>query len=165
MNNFTLSPLFRRNWGFDRLNDLFDDVMHSDIPHYPPYNIEKRGDNEYRVVIATAGFKQDDLDVSVENHILTITGKSVSKEDENQVSYLHKGMTQREFKLSLRLDEHTEVVSANYDNGLLSIDLKNVAPEEKQPQRIDIQGKKADESLPPPSNGNSDSQPTNQQVS
>lgn len=138
MNNFTLSPLFRRNLGFDRLNDLFDDIMHSDVS-YPPYNIEKRGEQDYRIVVAAAGFERDELDICLDNQVLTISGKSTDKKvEEENVAYLYKGLGQRAFKLSLRLDEHTEVTQASYDNGLLNIDLKRVLPETKEARKISI---------------------------
>ena len=104
MSNFSLSPLFRRSIGFDRLNDLFDYAMQSDTPNYPLYNIEKTGDNNYRIVVATAGFNQDQLEINLENQLLTITGKAVEEKSDTTVEFLHKGIASRSFKLSLRLD-------------------------------------------------------------
>jgi len=75
MSNINLHPLFRRSIGFDRLNDFIDYAMQSDAPNYPPYNIEKHGENHYRIVVATAGFDQNELDISLENRLLTISGK------------------------------------------------------------------------------------------
>lgn len=138
MNNFSLNPLFRRSVGFDRLNDLFDYVMQSDVPSYPPYNIEKHGDHNYRIVIATAGFNRDELEINLDHQVLTVSGKAESKTADDDVAFLHKGMAQRSFKLSLRLDEHIEVQQAIYDNGLLSIDLLRVVPEAEQPRKITI---------------------------
>ena len=129
MSNFSLSPLFRRSIGFDRLSDLFDFALQSDTPNYPPYNIEKTGDNNYRISVATAGFNQDQLEINLENKVLTITGKVVEENDPN-VEYLYKGIASRSFKLSLRLDEHVEVQQADYDNGLLTIDLQRRVPDE-----------------------------------
>ena len=85
MSNFSLSPLFRLSIGFVRLDDLFDYAMQSDTPNDPLYNIEKTGDNNYRIVVATAGFNQDQLEIHLENQILTITGKSV----EEKIGYQH----------------------------------------------------------------------------
>ncbi|WP_445345852.1 Hsp20 family protein [Acinetobacter bohemicus] len=149
MSNFSLSPLFRRSIGFDRLNDLFDYAMQSDTPNYPLYNIEKTGDNNYRIVVATAGFNQDQLEINLENQILTITGKSVEEKSDTSVEFLHKGIADRSFKLSLRLDEHIEVQRADYENGLLKIDLQRIIPEEKLPRHIPI-GQKATQRLASP---------------
>lgn len=140
MSNVNLHPLFRRSIGFDRLNDFIDYAMQSDAPNYPPYNIEKYGDNQYRIVVATAGFNQDELNISLENRLLTIAGKPEAVQTEG-TEYLHKGIARRSFKLSLRLDEHIEVQQADYVNGLLMIDLQRIIPEEKLPRQIPI-GKK-----------------------
>lgn len=141
MSNLNLHPLFRRSIGFDRLNDFIDYAMQSDAPNYPPYNIEKTAENNYRIVVATAGFLQSELFINLENQLLTIEGKPESVSDET-VEYLHKGIARRSFKLSLRLDEHIEVQHANYENGLLTIELQRIVPEEKLPRQIPI-GQKA----------------------
>ena len=145
MSNFSLSPLFRRSIGFDRLSDLFDFALQSDTPNYPHYNIEKTGDNNYRISVATAGFNQDQLEINLENKVLTITGKVVEEEkNDPNVEYLYKGIVSRSFKLSLRLDEHVEVQQADYDNGLLTIDLQRNVPEEAMARQIPI-GRKINE--------------------
>lgn len=141
MSNLNLHPLFRRSIGFDRLNDFIDYAMQSDAPNYPPYNIEKTAENSYRIVVATAGFLQNELLIHLENQLLTIEGKPESISEET-VEYLHKGIARRSFKLSLRLDEHIEVQHANYENGLLTIELQRIVPEEKLPRQIPI-GQKA----------------------
>lgn len=140
MSNINLHPLFRRSIGFDRLNDFIDYAMQSDAPNYPPYNIEKHAENRYRIVVATAGFNQEELSISLENRLLTISGKPEAVQVEG-TEYLHKGIARHAFKLSLRLDEHIEVQQADYANGLLVIDLQRVIPEEKLPRQIPI-GKK-----------------------
>lgn len=145
MSNLSLHPLLRRSIGFDRLNDLFEYSMQSEAPNYPPYNIEKHSDNEYRIVIATAGFSQQELDINLENSVLTISGQPATKAKDSDVTFLHKGIAQRSFKLSLRLDEYIEVQQAGYADGLLHIDLRRVIPEEKLPRKIAIQtGKQSD---------------------
>ena len=141
MSNVSLTPLFRRSIGFDRLNDLFDYAMQSDTPNYPPYNIEKTGDHHYRIVVATAGFAEEELMINLENQVLTILGKPAEERTDNTIEFLHKGIARRSFKLSLRLDEHIEVQHADYENGLLKIDLQRIIPEEKLPRQIPI-GKK-----------------------
>ena len=138
MSNVSLTPLFRRSIGFDRLNDLFDYAMQSDTPNYPPYNIEKTGDHHYRIVVATAGFAEEELMINLENQVLTILGKPAEERTDNTIEFLHKGIVRRSFKLSLRLDEHIEVQHANYENGLLKIDLQRIIPEEKLPRQIPI---------------------------
>ena len=140
MSNLNLHPLFRRSIGFDRLNDFIDYAMQSDTPNYPPYNIEKHGENNYRIVVATAGFRQEELDIRLENKLLTILGQP-ENQDNNAIEFLHKGIARRAFKLSLRLDEYIEVQQADYENGLLIIDLQRIIPEEKLPRQIPI-GKK-----------------------
>ncbi|MGE8560344.1 MAG: Hsp20 family protein [Acinetobacter sp.] len=143
MSNVSLTPLFRRSIGFDRLNDLFDYAMQSDAPNYPPYNIEKTSDNHYRIVVATAGFAEEELIINLENQVLTILGKPAEESTDPTIEFLHKGIARRSFKLSLRLDEHIEVQHADYENGLLKIDLQRIIPEEKLPRQIPI-GKKVE---------------------
>lgn len=143
MSNMSLTPLFRRSIGFDRFNDLFDYAMQSDTPNYPPYNIEKTADNHYRIVVATAGFSEDELAIHLENSVLSISGKPNEQEKDATVELLHKGIARRAFKLSLRLDEHIEVQSADYEHGLLSIALQRIIPEEKMPRQIPIGTKSA----------------------
>ena len=138
MSSFSLSPLFRRSIGFDRFNDLFDYAMQSDTPNYPHYNIEKTGDNDYRIVVSAAGFNQDELSINLENQVLSISGQHADQAEEDTAEYLHKGIARRSFKLSLCLDEHIEVQRADYSNGLLKIDLQRIVPEEKLPRQIPI---------------------------
>ncbi len=140
MSNLNLHPLFRRSIGFDRLNDFIDYAMQSDAPNYPPYNIEKHGENNYRIVVATAGFRQEELDIRLENKLLTILGKPENHSNDT-IEFLHKGIARRAFKLSLRLDEYIEVQQADYENGLLIIDLQRIIPEEKLPRQIPIGNK------------------------
>lgn len=146
MSSMSLTPLFRRSIGFDRFNDLFDYAMQSDTPNYPPYNIEKTADNHYRIVVATAGFSEDELAIHLENSVLSISGKPNEQEKDATVELLHKGIARRAFKLSLRLDEHIEVQSADYEHGLLSIALQRIIPEEKMPRQIPI-GTKSTQAL------------------
>lgn len=141
MNTLSLSPLFRRSIGFDRLNDLFETAMKSDAPSYPPYNVEKHGDNDYRIVVAASGFDESELEVNVENRLLTISGAKEQKEEASQVNYLHQGIAQRSFKLSFRLDEQIEVQGARFENGLLKVDLLRIVPEAQRPRQIAINGR------------------------
>ena len=140
MNTLSLSPLFRRSVGFDRLNDLFESAMQNDVPSYPPYNVEKHGENDYRIAVATAGFAEQELDVNVEKRVLTITAGKDERQEDDKVQYLHQGIAQRAFKLSFRLDENIEVQGARLENGLLIVDLLRVIPEEQRPRQIPING-------------------------
>ncbi|MDP4567857.1 Hsp20 family protein [Pseudomonas sp. LPH60] len=136
---FSLAPLFRSSVGFDRFNDLFESALRNEpSSSYPPYNVEKHADDQYRIVIAAAGFQDDDLELQVEKGVLTVSG---GKRDANEsFTYLHQGIAQRAFKLSFRLADHIEVKAAALSNGLLNIDLLRVVPEEAKPKRIPING-------------------------
>ncbi|WP_296268738.1 Hsp20 family protein [Pseudomonas sp. MLB6B] len=137
---FSLAPLFRHSVGFDRFNDLFESAARNESgSSYPPYNVERHGDDQYRIVIAAAGFLEEDLDLQVEKGVLTVTG---SKRDAgaNEVTYLHQGIAQRAFKLSFRLADHIEVKAAGLANGLLNIELLRLVPEEAKAKRIPING-------------------------
>ena len=136
---FSLAPLFRSSVGFDRFNDLFETALRNEPgSSYPPYNVEKHGDDQYRIVVAAAGFLEEDLELQVEKGVLTISG---GKRDSNEgVTFLHQGIAQRAFKLSFRLADHIEIKAADLRNGLLSIDLLRVIPEEAKAKRIPING-------------------------
>ena len=136
---FSLAPLFRSSVGFDRFNDLFETALRNEPgSSYPPYNVEKHGDDQYRIVVAAAGFQEEDLDLQVEKGVLTISGGK--RDTDESVTFLHQGIAQRAFKLSFRLADHIEIKSADLKNGLLSIDLLRVIPEEAKAKRIPING-------------------------
>ncbi|MFC0708127.1 Hsp20 family protein [Azorhizophilus paspali] len=138
MSAFSMAPLFRQSIGFDRFNDLFESALRNEAGStYPPYNIEKHGDERYRIVIAAAGFQESDLDVQVERGVLSVSGGKRESRSEG-VAYLHQGIAQRAFKLSFRLVDHIEVKGAELRNGLLSIELVRIVPEEARPKRIPI---------------------------
>jgi len=136
---FSLAPLFRSSVGFDRFNDLFESALRNEPgSSYPPYNVEKRADDQYRIVIAAAGFQEEDLELQVEKGVLTVSGGK--RDSDDSVTYLHQGIAQRAFKLSFRLADHIEVKAAGLSNGLLNIDLLRIVPEEAKPKRIPING-------------------------
>ena len=140
-NALSMAPLFRNSVGFDRFSDLFETALRNDSSGgYPPYNVEKRGEDSYRIVVAAAGFQQDDLDLQVEKGVLTVSGSKRESMSDEGVTFLHQGIAQRAFKLSFRLDDHIEIKGANLSNGLLSIDLQRVVPEEAKAKRIPING-------------------------
>lgn len=135
---FSLTPLFRQSIGFDRFNDLFESAMRNETgSSYPPYNVEKHADDRYRIVVAAAGFHEDDLELQVERGVLTVTGSKRDNGAEN-LTYLYQGIAQRAFKLSFRLADHIEVKAASLVNGLLNIDLERIVPEEAKAKRIPI---------------------------
>ncbi|ATM93934.1 heat shock chaperone IbpB [Yersinia frederiksenii] len=134
MRNYDLSPLLRQWIGFDKLASSMQGGQ--DSQGFPPYNIEKTDDNHYRISLALAGFKQSELDIEVEGPRLTVRGKPTPVE--KQVEYLHQGLVRKEFSLTFTLAEHLNVDNAQFENGLLHIDLLRQVPEELQPQRIRI---------------------------
>lgn len=147
MSNSNLTPLFRRSLGFDRINDLFDSIMQSENANYPPYNIEKMGENAYRISVSAAGFSPEDLEVNLDNQVLTISGKSSSESSDKTAEYLYKGISKRSFQLSLRLDPHMEVEQADYEHGLLKVELKRTVPEGQKSRQIPI-GRKTETEKP-----------------
>ena len=144
MRTIDFSPVFRSTVGFDRMARLMDDVMRStetaSAPAYPPYNIEKLGDDDYRVTMAVAGFGEEDLDITVEDTTLTISGRTQKREEEDARTFLHRGIATRAFDRRFQLADTIKVVGASVENGLLHVDLVREVPEEKKPRKIDIAG-------------------------
>ncbi|MFT4046553.1 MAG: Hsp20 family protein [Solimonas sp.] len=137
MSTLTFAPLFRSTVGFDRFSDLFESALRNDAgSSYPPYNVEKHGADNYRIVVAAAGLAEGDIDIQLEKDVLTIG--SGRREAGETVQYLHQGIAQRAFKLSFRLADHIEVRGASLKNGLLSVDLVRRVPETAKPRRISI---------------------------
>ena len=134
MRSFDFSPFFRSTVGFDHLFDLLDQVSDNG-QSYPPYNIERTGENAYRVTLAVAGFGEKDLFIEVSDGVLTVTGK---REDAQKPGYLHHGIAGRAFERRFQLAEHVEVKSAKLENGLLHVDLERHVPEALKPRRIAI---------------------------
>lgn len=127
------TPFFRSTVGFDRLINLLESAGEQG---YPPYNIERSDENNYRVTLAVAGFAEKDLSVDVKDRVLTISGKR--DEPAQQTSFLHQGIAGRAFERGFQLAEHVEVKAARLENGLLHVDLERIVPEEKKPRRIQI---------------------------
>jgi molecular chaperone IbpA len=138
MRTFDLSPLFRSTVGFDRLGELMEFVSRNDdaSASYPPYNIEKVGEDAYRVSIAVAGFAPEDLEITAHGSLLTVTGRA--KKEVEGVKYLHRGIAGRAFQRQFQLAEHVKVTAATQDNGILHIELVRDVPEAARPRRIDI---------------------------
>lgn len=130
---FDYSPFFRSTVGFDRLLDLLDSA--DTAQGYPPYNIERSDENNYRVTVAVAGFGEKDLSVEVADGVLTVTGK---RDGASVPTYLHQGIAGRSFERKFQLAEHVEVRGAKLENGLLHVDLERVVPEAKKPRKVAI---------------------------
>ena len=143
MRTYDFTPLYRATVGFDRITDLMDRVLSTDVaqPTYPPYNIEKTAENAYRISIAVAGFAQDDLTVEVKENTLHVTARRAA--DEVQHSYLHRGIATRAFDRRFALADHVRVTGAAHELGMLHMDLVRETPEALKPRRIEI-GKGAD---------------------
>jgi len=138
MRNFDLSPLYRATVGFDRVADLMDRVLTQDLPQpsYPPYNIEKTSENGYRISIAVAGFTGDELSVEVKENALIVAARKARDEEER--TYLHRGIATRAFERRFHLADHLKVTGAAHADGMLHIDLVREVPEALKPRRIEI---------------------------
>jgi molecular chaperone IbpA len=132
MRTFDFAPLYRSTVGFDRLFDLLDST---DRPDWPPYDIEKLSDDEYRISMAVAGFKQSEIEITQEGASLTVTGRKEPRED-RQV--LHRGVAARSFKQVFNLADHVKVTNASLEDGMLSIALTREVPEQLKPRKIEI---------------------------
>ncbi len=140
MRGFDFAPLYRATVGFDQIADLMDRLLTNEVsqPSYPPYNIEKIGDDAWRISIAVAGFSDDELNVEVrENTLIVSAKKKEEEEDENRV-YLHRGIATRAFERRFTLADHVRVVGATHVDGMLHIDLRREVPEEMKPRKIEI---------------------------
>ncbi|RNF33796.1 Hsp20 family protein [Paracoccus methylarcula] len=138
MRNFDLTPLYRATVGFDRLADVMDRALTADVaaPTYPPYNIEKTGEDSYRISIAVAGFAADDLSVELRDSAVIVAARK-AEEDEDR-SYLHRGIATRAFERKFTLADHVRVEGASHVDGMLHIDLVREIPEALKPRRIEI---------------------------
>lgn len=137
MTSLDFSPLFRSTIGFDRLSRLAEAATRADTSaySYPPYNIEKVDEDQYRVTMAVAGFGSDTLDITVEANTLTVKGE-LPKNDKGE--YLYRGIATRSFERRFQLADHLQVTGAALTDGMLTIDLKREIPEALKPRRIEI---------------------------
>lgn len=134
---FDFSPLYRSTVGFDRLFDLLDqNAQIEPMTNWPPYNIEKLGEDQYVITMAIAGFAPDEVELMQKENLLLVSGQRKGSEEGKQ--YLHRGIATRAFKQSFNLADHVKVTSASLDNGLLTIALKREVPEALKPRRIEI---------------------------
>jgi molecular chaperone IbpA len=132
---FDFSPLFRSSIGFDRMLNALEAASRIEtIDNWPPYDIAKTGEDDYRISMAVAGFSQDELDITQEQNMLVVSGQKASED----VQYLHRGIAGRSFQRRFELADHVKVVGAGLVNGLLTIDLKREIPGAIKPRRIEI---------------------------
>lgn len=134
---FDLTPLYRSTIGFDRLARMLDDAASFEPPTYPPYNIERLSEDDYRITMAVAGFGPGDINIDVTGNALTVTGKKAEKQ-EAKTEYLHQGIAARTFERRFQLADHVQVKGAEMDNGLLHVTLKREVPEALKPRTIAI---------------------------
>ena len=139
MRTLDFAPLYRGAVGFDRIVNMFENMERPDEGGYPPYNIEKAGEDAYRITLAVAGFGDSDLSIEVKEGQLTIAG-ALAEQKEGERAYLHRGIASRGFRRVWHLADHVEVVGAKLEHGLLHVDLERRVPEAKKARRIEIAG-------------------------
>jgi molecular chaperone IbpA len=142
MRQFDLAPLYRNTVGFDRLFSMLDQFGGVEAaPSYPPYNIERTGENAYRISVAVAGFTPDDLSIEVKENALTIKGERKAGEGEKRTDVLYQGIAARTFERRFQLADYVQVQGAALENGLLHVDLVREIPEAKKARQIPINGR------------------------
>lgn len=149
MRSFDLSPLYRSTVGFDRLFSLLDQAsgVEAGVPGYPPYNIERTGENDYRITMAVAGFSDSELSIESRENTLTVKGEKKAEEGQS-AEVLYRGIAARSFERRFQLADHVEVKGASLENGLLHVDLVREIPEAMKPRTIAIaSGKNASQQI------------------
>jgi len=145
MRTYDLSPLYRSAIGFDRLARLLNDVQRNEVEvSYPPYNVELLGEDNYRIVMAVAGFNESELEIESENQMLRVVGR---KQNEEEITYLHQGIAGRNFEHKFQLADHVKVTKAKLENGLLRIELVREVPEALKPRKVQIEAAANDKQL------------------
>ena len=140
MTTFDFSPLFRTSVGYDRLASLMSSAHRAESGNgFPPYNIQKGGDNKYRITMAVAGFSEADLSITSEHNKLTVAGTKPEEAESEDNAFLYRGIATRNFERRFNLADHVRVSGAKLDNGLLHIDLEREIPEAMKPRQIQIQ--------------------------
>jgi molecular chaperone IbpA len=139
MRTYDLTPFYRSTVGFDRLFNLLDQATSDGSPGYPPYNIERTGENAYRITVAVSGFSKEELSLVAKENTLTIKGEKVANENgKANGEVLYRGIAARAFERSFQLADHVTVKNASLENGLLHVDLEREIPEAKKPRSIPI---------------------------
>jgi molecular chaperone IbpA len=141
MTRFDFSPLFRSTIGFDRLSRLMESALSVEDTGYPPYNIEKTGTDAYRITMAVAGFGADDLDITVQENALLVSGKQKANGEASR--YLHRGIAGRSFERRFQLADFIKVTGAQLENGLLHIELVREVPEAMKPRTVKVEARSA----------------------
>lgn len=138
MRTIDLTPLYRTSVGFDRMAGMLDTLTRSENGSaYPPYNIEKTGETDYRITLAVAGFSEDDIKIESKEGELIISGGRQDKSEARE--YLYRGIAERGFERRFKLADHVRAIGAKLENGLLHVDLVREVPEALKPRRIEIQ--------------------------
>jgi molecular chaperone IbpA len=140
MQTVDFSPFYRSTVGFDRLFNRLDTLVGQEAKSYPPYNIERVGENAYRISIAVAGFAESDIAIESKENSLLVKGAKAPETAESKREFLHRGIAERAFELRFQLAEYVEVTGASLENGLLHVELKRELPESKKPRTIAISG-------------------------
>ena len=142
MRTYDLTPLFRSSVGFDRWSDLFDAALRADdsAAGYPPYNIEKTSDEKYRIMMAVAGFGENDVEITAQENLLVVSG-NLGEPREGATTYLYRGIAARAFERRFSLADHVKVVGATLADGVLQVDLERELPEAMKPRRIAVESK------------------------
>ncbi|UWQ22929.1 Hsp20 family protein [Jannaschia sp. W003] len=139
MRTYDFTPLYRATVGFDRMADLLDRAASTEATNgYPPYNIEKTGEDAYRISIAVAGFRPDELEIEARQNALVVSARKAPEEGER--TYLHRGIATRAFEKTFQLADHVQVTGARHEHGMLHVELERQVPEALKPRRIEIAG-------------------------
>jgi molecular chaperone IbpA len=144
MRTYDFSPSWRSTIGFDRLFDLAETAQRATEDHYPPYNIERLGEDSYQISLAVAGFAPEEISITAEQNVVTIEG---NRSEKSQREYLYRGISTRAFKRQFNLADYVQVKNASFDNGLLKIELVREIPEAMKPRRIAINGVPASDNV------------------
>src|SRR6185503_12592298 len=140
MRTYDFSPLWRSTIGFDRLFDLAESARRASEDHFPPYNIERLGEDRYQISLALAGFSPDEISITAEQNVVTVEG---NKSEKTEREFMYQGISSRRFKRQFNLADYVQVKGAAFDNGLLKIELVRELPEAMKPRRISIAGSPA----------------------
>jgi molecular chaperone IbpA len=142
MRTYDFTPLFRSSVGFDRWSDLFDAASRADdsAAGYPPYNIEKTGEDKYRIMMAVAGFGENDIEVTAQDNLLVVSG-DLGELREAGATYLYRGIATRAFERRFSLADHVKIVGAKLADGVLQVDLEREVPEAMKPRRIAVESR------------------------
>jgi molecular chaperone IbpA len=140
-NAFDFAPFRRSSVGFDRLFDMLENSGHANgSENYPPFDLIRSGENEYRIELAVAGFKQDEIDITAHQNVLIVAGKKNEQSEKDGANYVYRGIANRSFERRFALADHIKVTGADLKDGLLSIELVREIPEAMKPRKIDIGG-------------------------